>query len=202
MHAPDPDKLAALLHELAAVKQAHARLLDLVSELVGAPKDPAACRLAREGEYWSLAHAGAVTRVRDCKGVGYLARLVAQPRVEIAAIDLAGTSGEAAAPLLDRSARAAYARRLDDLRARDDSAARAEAAAIARELARAVGLGGRDRATGAAERARINATRTIKDAIGRIARGDRDVGRHLAASVRTGAFCCYDPHVPRAWLVT
>ena len=202
MRSPDPDKLAALLQQLAAVKETHARLLGLVADLVGPTGDPAACRLAREGEYWSVGYAGSVARIRDCKGLGYLAQLVARPHVEIHATDLTGAIAEAAIPGLDRQARAAYEHRLAELHDREDPASRAEVAAIAGEVARAVGLGGRDRAAGAAERARINATRTIKDAIGRIARADRDLGRHLAVSVRTGAFCCYEPHVARTWLLT
>jgi hypothetical protein len=201
MNAPDPDKLTALLQQLAAVKQAHHRLLGLVSELVGGHGiDPLACRLTREGDFWTVANAGTVTRLRDCKGLGYLAALIAKPHVEIAAVELTGTTPELQEPALDRGAKAAYRERLVALRDRDDEAAREESEAIVRELARAVGLGGRDRATGSAERARINATRTIKDAIARIARADRELGHHLAVSVRTGAYCCYDPNVPRAWV--
>ena len=146
----------------------------------------------REGEYWTIANAGAVTRVRDCKGLGYLARLVAQPHVEIHAADLVGVPNETDAPKLDARAKAVYRAAL--------AANHPDRGAIAREMARGVGLHGRDRASGAGERARVNATRTIKDAIGKIARGDRELARHLSASVRTGTFCCYDPHVPRTWL--
>ncbi|MEO8702592.1 MAG: hypothetical protein ABI867_21290 [Kofleriaceae bacterium] len=201
MNAPDPAKLTALLQQLAAVKQAHHRLLGLVSELVGTEAaDPLACRLTREADYWTVAHAGTVTRLRDCKGLGYLAMLVTRPHVEVAAVELTQTTPESQAPVLDRSAKAAYRERLAELRDRTDETAQLESQAITRELARAVGLHGRDRPTGAAERARINATRTIKDAIGRIARGDRELGHHLAVSVRTGAYCCYDPNIPRTWV--
>jgi hypothetical protein len=201
MNAPDPDKLAALLQQLAAVKQAHHRLLGLVSELVGSHGiDPTAGRLIREGDFWTVAHAGTVTRLRDCKGLGYLAVLIAKPHVEIAAVELTGMPSELQEPVLDRCAKTAYRERLLALRDRDDVAACEETEAIVRELARAVGLGGRDRTSGSFERARINATRTIKHAIDRIARADRDLGHHLAVSVRTGAYCCYDPNVPRAWI--
>nr|HEX4315398.1 hypothetical protein [Kofleriaceae bacterium] len=197
MPVPDPDKLAAVLQLLASVRQTHARVLQLVSELTDATLPSAACRLAREGDYWSVAHAGTVTRLRDSKGLQYLAVLVARPHVEIAATELVGAPTDRDAPLLDQQARRAYARRLAELGDDGD-----EATALTRELARGVGLGGRLRRAGVVERARINATRTIKDAITRLARGDRDLGRHLAASVRTGTYCCYDPHVARSWLVT
>jgi hypothetical protein len=65
---------------------------------------------------------------------------------------------------------------------------------IAHELAAAVGLGGRDRQLGStAERARVNATRAIRSAISRITEADEDLGHHLATTVKTGAFCCYQP---------
>jgi hypothetical protein len=70
------------------------------------------------------------------------------------------------------------------------------------ELARAVGLGGRDRrAASPAERARLNATRAIRAAMANLARADPALGQHLAATARTGRYCSYtpDPRVPIAW---
>ena len=70
------------------------------------------------------------------------------------------------------------------------------------ELARAVGLGGRDRRAAAhAERARLNATRAIRAAIANVARVHPSLGRHLASTIRTGRYCSYtpDPRVPIAW---
>jgi hypothetical protein len=65
---------------------------------------------------------------------------------------------------------------------------------LAAELARGVGLGGRDRrAGGAAERARVNVQRRLKDALDRISAADAELGRHVSRSVRTGTFCCYEP---------
>jgi hypothetical protein len=73
---------------------------------------------------------------------------------------------------------------------------------VARELACAVGLGGRSRVVGSsAERARVNVTRTIRDAMRRIAEQDVWVGHHLETCIRTGTFCCYrpDPGVAVRW---
>jgi hypothetical protein len=65
---------------------------------------------------------------------------------------------------------------------------------LARELAAAVGLGGRDRiAASNAERARVNVTRAIRSALDRIQEHSPPLGRHLAATVRTGSFCSYQP---------
>jgi hypothetical protein len=120
--------------------------------------------------------------------------------------------GDAGA-LLDAAAKAAYQARLAELRAEleeaegcNDPARAANARAgrewLVAELARAVGLGGRDRrAASHAERARLNATRAIRAAMANLARADPALGRHLAATIRTGRYCSYtpDPRVPIAW---
>jgi hypothetical protein len=120
-----------------------------------------------------------------------------------------GDAGE----LLDATAKASYKARLDDLRAELEEAerindpARAARALYERdflvgELARAVGLGGRDRrAASHAERARLNTTRAIRAAMANIARAHPSLGRHLAATIRTGRYCCYapDPRAPIDW---
>lgn len=42
----------------------------------------------REGEYWTLAYAGTVCRVRDATGMRHLAQLLARPGQQVAATDL------------------------------------------------------------------------------------------------------------------
>jgi hypothetical protein len=120
--------------------------------------------------------------------------------------------GDAGA-LLDATAKAAYRARLEELRAELEEAegfndperaarARAEQEFLTAELARAVGLGGRDRrAASHAERARLNATRAIRGAMANLARANPSLGRHLAATVRTGRYCSYvpDPRAPITW---
>jgi hypothetical protein len=65
------------------------------------------------------------------------------------------------------------------------------------ELSRAYGLGGRARRTGSAvERARSNVRRRLVNALERIAEGCPQTGRHLAAAVRTGIYCAYEPQAP------
>jgi non-specific serine/threonine protein kinase len=76
---------------------------------------------------------------------------------------------------------------------------------LARELASAVGLGGRprDHITDA-ERARQSTTKAIRSALSRITAQDRRLGVHLTHAVRTGALCTYapDPRAPLRWVVT
>jgi hypothetical protein len=204
---------------------------DLAAEQPAAPavSTPAAApQLSREGEYWTLAYEGSVSRLKHTKGLDYIARLLADPNVEISAADLiAGERGPApagaaaavaagelgarpagdehAGELLDAQAKAAYRQRLAELREELDEAeawsdperaatAREEMDFLARELERAVGLGGRDRkAASAGERARVNTTRAIKTATARIAEHDARLADYLAATIRTGTFCSYSP---------
>jgi hypothetical protein len=180
----------------------------------------ASASLVREGEYWSLGLAGqgvpgGVVRLKDSDGLRYLDHLVGRPGVEVHVLDLVPLARGAAprdgavpdrgdaGPLLDAAARAAYRRRLADLRATLDEAtanhdrgradrARAEIEFLEDELSRAVGLSGRDRpAASAAERARVTVTLRIRDALKRIEDASPALAAHLRRRIRTGVFCCY-----------
>jgi predicted ATPase/class 3 adenylate cyclase len=125
---------------------------------------------------------------------------IAHREVGLRADDAAG-----AGAALDAQAKAAYRARINELReeleqARDwadgERAARAqeELDFIAQELARAVGLGGRDRPTASqAERARQNVGRAINNAVRRIVAALPELGAHLERAVQTGASCSYRP---------
>jgi hypothetical protein len=118
-----------------------------------------------------------------------------------------------AGPILDSKAKAEYKRRIDELRKEMEEAERfndfyraarahSEMDAIAGHLAAAIGLGGRNRrASSDTERARSAVTKRIKKAISRIAKVIPTLGRHLAARIKTGYFCSYNPHPDRpvAW---
>jgi tetratricopeptide (TPR) repeat protein len=178
-----------------------------------------------QGEFWTLAFDSAIVRMKDAKGLHDIAKLLAQPGREIAALDLATEVGAPkraaredalespghAGEVLDEQARAEYKERLSELE-RDIAEAeelgdpvraeraRGERDAIAHELASAYGLGGRARKTGdPAERARTTVTRRIREAIGRIEEAHPALGRHLRSSVKTGTFCVYQPERPVDW---
>jgi tetratricopeptide (TPR) repeat protein len=173
----------------------------------------------REGDYWSVVFEGRTVRVRDLKGMRYLAQLLAHPGREFHVLDLvAAETGQQTAlgdagEMLDERAKTAYRRRLAEIdedieqaRALGDAQREAQADAerdfLVRELARAVGLGGRDRrAASASERARSGVTRAIRQGIARIGTHHRELGDHLDRAVRTGTYCAYvpDPGDPAAW---
>jgi tetratricopeptide (TPR) repeat protein len=173
----------------------------------------------REGDYWLVVFAGRTVRVRDLKGMRYLAHLLAHPGREFHVLDLvAAETGQQTAPgdageILDESAKAAYRRRLTEIEedieqaralgdARREAQADAERDFLVRELARAVGLSGRDRrAASGSERARSAVTRAVRQAIARIGEHHSQLGEHLNCAIRTGTYCAYapDPGAPAAW---
>lgn len=184
----------------------------------------------REGDFWLVAFHGHATRLRDAKGLRYLARLLALPGKEVHTLDLVGgyerpvgeiptgelETGDVRHPLLDEQAKRAYRRRIEDLRAqiaeaeefhdleRRETAAR-ELDQLVEALATAVGLGGRDRtASSASERARVASTRAIRAAIGRIREELPELGQHLDVAIKTGTYLSYqtDPSVtPPSWRI-
>ena len=170
---------------------------------------PPALTLTPEGDMWLVVLGDKSFRLKDGRGLHYLARLVAEPEREIHALDLAEAGGDEtrgdAGEVLDANARAAYRKRLaeleEDLREAEswnDGArvlrARTEMELLANELSRAVGLGGRPRRAGsAAERARIAVTRRIKDLFKRAGEVAPELGRYLENTVKTGTYCVYRP---------
>jgi hypothetical protein len=221
------EELAAQAREAAGAGD-RKRALDLVRQaarealgLLAREQGGTDCLFRREGEYWAVGRSGAVVRLRDSVGMHHLAALLTDPGREFAAVDLVARrvggrfAQRGAGDVLDARAKAEYRRRIEDLRDEIEEAerfgdlgrvgrARAQVQLVARELARAVGLGGRSRVIGSvAERARVNVTRTIRDAMRRIADHDLWVGHHLAARIRTGTFCCYrpDPDVSVRWVL-
>jgi tetratricopeptide (TPR) repeat protein len=219
----DADRAAVLLEEAreAAERMGMQALAGRITALGAtrtgavppAPSAAAAATFRREGEYWSIMFDGDAFRLRDAKGLAHLARLLAEPEREVHALDLVSSGGGLVegdtGPALDGRAKEAYRTRLAELEedmeeARsfgdDERVARLEdeRSALVDELARSVGLGGRDRRAGAAaERARLNVTRAIRAAIERIRPHSAALATHLDRTVRTGTYCSYRPD-PRA----
>ena len=203
--------LAALAARLSGTSPATTRAPQARVEV-----DVRTATLRREGDVWTIACGTELTRVKDTKGVGYLAQLLRNPGREFHAHDLGGTdelrSGDAG-EMLDADARRAYKARLEAVR---DELAEAEELAdrgrierlrdememLADELTRASGLGGRARrASSDAERARLNVTRAIRAVVKKVMSDCPTLGGHLDRSVRTGLFCTYepDPAFPLRW---
>jgi hypothetical protein len=221
--------LDALAASAAAsrMEQVTRRLADLRRQVDAASNDQAGsvegrdlAVFRRDGDVWTLGFDGTTVGMPDSKGLADIHRLICNPGVEIAAIELVHGSGEDVAraksllgadPMLDEAARRAYRTRLESLeeeidaalaRNRDDlaSSLEAERMAIIGELASATGLGGRDRRLGDdAEKARKTVTARIRDALRRLDDRHPALAAHLRASVTTGNRCRYQPQRMRDW---
>jgi AAA ATPase domain len=224
----DRERIAAMLEEAAGLCEelGMTGLLERVSALRGhrAAAPPAADAVfRREGEFWTIAYRGQVVRLRDVKGLRYIAVLLASPgrdvhvlelvsaaagrpadaRARLAADDVVASAPSDLDPLLDEQAKKEYGRRLVELeeeleQVRDwgdtERAIRLEGELdlLNRELARALGLRGRDRTfSSPAERARISVTKAIKTAIRLIDKQCPELAAHLEASIQTGRSCSY-----------
>jgi hypothetical protein len=174
--------------------------------------------LVKEGEFWTILWDRKMVRMKGSKGVRLLGILVDSPGRQFHVMDLEGyerkpdpSGGDSSfapsdgCPILDEGAKNSYKARLLELREELEEAQgfndifrtskiREEMATLTNELARAFGLYGRSRlALSDAERARVRVTLAVKGAIEKISKYDSSVGWHLATSVRTGAFCLYQP---------
>ena len=165
--------------------------------------------LIKDGETWTVTRGRRVFRLKDSRGLRMLAELVAAEGQELHVLSLGGGGdpGELgdAGEVIDADAARAYRTRLEALRERERDAessgdatrasqAREEIAFLAQQLSEGFGLGGRGRrVASAAERARTNVQRRLRDAIRRIEEQDPELGRYLGWTVRTGAFCSYSP---------
>jgi tetratricopeptide (TPR) repeat protein len=181
----------------------------------------------RDGAQWNIIYQGEAVRMKDSRGIRYLAHLLRYPHQEFHVLDLASWTNVGERPagdvavvdytalekVLDPKARAQYARRLDDLREEYRDAQRCndlgrsaktqqEIEQINSVLSASLGLGGRPREFASnAERARVAVSKRIKAAIGQIRDLNAELGRHLGAAVATGNFCSYrpDPQHPIDW---
>jgi hypothetical protein len=198
---------------LAVQRQERARALlqrarSPAGPLVSAPAPRAPLGLCREGDVWRIENgAGRCFRLKHSKGLSYLEALIEQPGRQVHVLELAGVEHAAgdAGPMLDARAKAEYRERLGELGEELREAerfgdpgrrerAQRELDALAEQLARAVGNGGKDRRVASdIERARINVQRRLKDTLERIGAHDPALARSLTASLQTGTYCCFEP---------
>jgi len=181
----------------------------------------------RDGDAWTIAYEGKGLRLKDAKGVQYIACLLRDPGAEFHWADLAAggetesaRGGDASAiaaglgdagEVLDAPARAAYRQRLQDLESELAEATqwadtgrseklRGEIEFLREELSAAYGLGGRTRkAADTSDRARKAVTSRIRETIERIGKEHPALARHLENAIRTGTFCRYQPDRPLRW---
>ncbi len=181
----------------------------------------------RQNDYWIIQYHGHTAFLKSTRGLECLAVLLRNAGHEFHVRELlarpldastpAGVAVRglitgglyAGVPVFDAQAKAECKCRLTELRQDLNEAVRLndlqrktevqkEVQAIADYLASAVGLGGRDRKSSSdAERARSAVTKCIKKAIQKIGDAIPALYYHLAARIKTGYFCSYNPHPNR-----
>jgi tetratricopeptide (TPR) repeat protein len=175
------------------------------------------CASLRQKEVgWVLTFEGYTARLKELRGLTFIAYLLSRPNEAINTIELTylgkldgvsvnGVVSSDLGPMLDENAKRAYRNRVRELKEELEEARASaneevaleleeELCFITREIARGVGLFGRDRRTGSdAERARVRVTNSIKFAIAKIAECQPTIGSYLQKTIRTGASCSYIP---------
>ena len=169
----------------------------------------------QEGEIWTLVFDGKASRLKDIRGLHYIATLLRHPGVHFHVLEL--TSGPGAStlaspnegPPLDETARSSYRRRLaeltDDLAVaeneRDESAAaraRQEIDALTEQLASMYGYRhGRRQLSAVSEKARVNVTRTIRLVVDKLAQENPGLAHYIRSNIHTGTMCSYAPDPAR-----
>jgi tetratricopeptide (TPR) repeat protein len=214
-------RIDALRPRLGPAARASGKLPRPPREEVGGARresvvDPSVNLFRDQGGYWTLAFEGQVCRLRDSKGLRYLAVLLRQPHHPVHVGELLRvTSPDAAGAFAARHPddagpidacrerlRGCYeeleeAERFNDVgRA---GAARAEIELVTDELTRRLGL--ESRADRRQELLRLRITKAIRAAIERIKAEHPALGHHVQTSIHTGSFCSYrpDPTKPIRW---
>jgi len=174
----------------------------------------------RRGEIWQMSFEGETKYFKDSVGIGYIARLLIQPHKIISAVTLlaaragidplvaTGTSGEG----LDAQARKEMGQRFRDVQEdleearRNNDIGRQEKAekemeALTVQLANAFDHRGRPRQQTDADKVRKSVSEAVRRDIERITAEHPMLGRHLTASIFSGADFRYTPEHPTDWLV-
>ncbi len=210
------DRLGAVLDRDRVAKEMGA--VAQVGDLTAGPKSSvqdrssvgAEASVRREADYWTWQFEEHVLRVQNSRGVRYLVLLLGEPSRDRLALDLASGGPvpqhqDVEAGVLDAEARAAYGRRIQELREELDQAEhnrdlgqseklRAELDTLTQELTASLGLGGRSRRLDPTqERARQSVTKAIRTAIRKLSHEHESLGRYLSNTIRTGTICRFDP---------
>lgn len=211
--------MAVLLEQVQALELPEAP----PSAALGKPRGTSGNRAVyrREGDFWTLQYGGQTRRLRDSRGLRYIANLLRYPHHEFLVLDLAadgivnpppsrvrerhGANIGGRDPVADRQAIGEYKQRLNEIRsdlaeaeANNDvgraAGLRQEQEVLVGQLTSAVGLGNRQRSMPSdLERARSAVTKRIRDALKKIVEEHPGLGQHLTATVQTGYFCSYTP---------
>lgn len=173
----------------------------------------------RYGRFWRLTFEGETIYQLDSAGLSYIARLLAEPNRDIAAVTLQslrtgldqqlskGSSDE----LLDLQGQQNLSKRFEEAKEEIEEARRMndtanleklqnEMNAILEDRTRATGLGGRLRKRTDVDRVRNAVSMAVTREIVKIAEEHKPLGRHLEVSISSGIEFRYTPEKPIDWL--
>jgi tetratricopeptide (TPR) repeat protein len=161
-----------------------------------------------ESDHWTLIFQGRTCRLKDAKGLRYVALLLCAPHRPMHVAELSG----ATTPAADAADRETARDRLRDLCAQLEEAEQfndigtaarlqAEIDSLTRNLARQFGIESTADRNAAMDLLRLRVTKAIKAALRRINEQHPALGHHLQSTIRTGSFCSYvpDPTKPIRW---
>lgn len=189
-----------------------------VRSVVSAQSNVAGNVFQLRGDFWQLSFDGTTKFLKDSVGMGYIARLLAEPDREIPAVALlaaragidplvaTGSSGE----ILDDEARENYGRRYHELKedleeAKEDldlgrvEKLETEMEQLTDELAKATGLRGNPRQKFDADRVRKSVSMAVSRDIDKITEKHEAIGRHLTATITSGLTFRYAPEREIDW---
>jgi flagellar motility protein MotE (MotC chaperone) len=193
--------------------------LDRIRSIISAQSNVAGNVFQLRGDFWQLSFDGTTKFSKDSVGMGYIARLLAEPDREIPAVTLlaaragidpliaTGSSGE----ILDDEARENYARRYRELKEDLEAANQdfdlgrvekleSEMEQLTDELAKATGLRGNPRQKYDADKVRKSVSMAVSRDIDKITEKHEAIGRHLTATITSGLTFRYAPEHKIDWL--
>lgn len=171
--------------------------------------------ILKEGDVWQLSFEGVSMRMAEVKGLNDLVKLLSKPEESFHCMDLFGggvISGTE--KVFDDKAKRSYQKRIHELReeireaeenndSHQLSSLQEEYNALVEHLETSLGLNGKIRnANDDLDKVRSAVTWRIRNTIQKISKQHPALGRHLAASVKTGVFSSYRPEKPVRWRLT
>lgn len=173
----------------------------------------------KDGDKWVVSYEGTTVYPNHSVGMFYLSRLLAEPNqgMPVALLESArsgldprvasGSSGE----VLTYETRANYQSRRSEIEEEIDEARDANDFAkveqlqsddelLKKQLASAIGLGGRQRQNSEMEKARKRVREAISRAVEKLSNQHEQLGRHLTQCVETGLVCTYKCEPAPHWL--
>jgi len=170
----------------------------------------------QEQDVWRIEFDSVEVILPDLKGYHDLSRLLGNPEEDQHCTDLMGgeSSMDENMPVIDEQARRAYNEHIGNLQQEIEEAEQfndigrkerlqEELEQVVSHLHKSIGIGRKPRRLNApSDRARAAVTQRIRSAIKKISDHHPALGRHLANSVRTGAFCRYSPEESPGWITS